>query len=799
MRTITKPEKVVDLADKAKMDSHSLSDLLSRLISGSIADINSFAICPMKGQEASDIVLDICSKCPNYLTHKFILLCDHCNDDDIEYLNTYQFKLCETKYLALAMITLTSYLTRIDNIPMNKLSAYHMLFEYILTVSKVYELMNPSGSARQKYLNDAEELLTSQPLDRSSDKYKYYRSVLYSVFDDIREGQLEYIQDMKKALDKTESFRHSKYDPQRDFYASLKGTAQRDYTGESKSLLSSCFEVDLLKDLVFQYDTDIGYISYYPPLRDGYHKDKLSIIRTILINNPGKFKPRIIHIGDNPTQDRCMYIHRRLKALLKELPEDVTSNQNDGREFLQQLTLEWFINPDPKKRIGIYCYDFSNATDTLDQGFQYDVLKFVFNQNVADFWQVVSSADKLIQDIDGNYHRYQQKCGQPQGLLGSFNAFALAHHFIFLMEMKIMGITDKSAAAFYRVLGDDSVSNSIEPESEMSEKYAGSDELDIPRTSMEMVHFDICKNFAGFKINYDKSESTHWNSAEAKLDFAKVTYRNGQLFTPIPFRLAMNYAKDVDSRLAVAIWRKDRKDPYAVYHMENILELCDQETVDIIKSGVVPFLKEFKDESLNYNDSWLSRLRYSTAVCHLNMALSFSDVKDIERTKSYTNIVEDSLNRLLTTRVVVRLDKIDPNHKVMRIWESNAYIMQLLNDIYDTEDVDEKFLLLACSTMGEEFLHGKYFDSLRSLGTIRRSLLFAKNNPDFDISEIFPDFQMSTLRKLTDFSETLMTRGITKRPREEVSLLKSIKSTLEDVNDVLGDCPATLGSPLRTM
>lgn len=790
----SKSEKIADMADKSKSDSKYLQVLMSSLLSGSQSPVGSFAVCTVSGDRIKSVI-DICDKCPYYLYHKFCLLYDSLVDDELVSYEFIQFRIPEYKYLGLAMVKIVNFLVSTGICDVNSLINYHMLFEYIVSISRIYELMNPSGSVRQKYLDDAEALLTQEPLDIEDPRYQYWESVLESVFDDIKEGKKRYIQDIKSALNKCERYTKSKYDPLRDSYFSMKSSAQNRFTGCRESLISSCFEIDQYEDRFREFDEYTGYISRYPKYEEGIIPADLPSVRTILINNPGKFKPRIIHIGDNPIQDRCFYIHNRLKKILDSMRCDCTSNQDSGRQFLKEKTLEWFLK-DTTSKPGIYCFDFSNATDTLDQHFQYRVLDFVFGPVIADFWDEVSRLDKYIIDVDGKYHKYTQLCGQPQGLGGSFDAFALAHHFIFLMDMKVCGLENQSATDFYRVLGDDSISNSIHPECDTFDPNGSQvDESGIHRSQMEMVHFDICRNFAGFKINYDKSESTHYTSSEAKLDFAKVTFRNGQLFTPVPFRLAMNYSKSDNNRLAVAIWRMERGDPKCCDFLEQVLTRLPDRVRLVMRSGQVPYLQGFSDPSLVLNESFAARIRYATALTYLTTALGFIHLSDKDRDMSEEDIFDKALRTLFTKKVKERIDNIDPNHKVMLVLEQNAEILQLLDEIYEFDQLDDQYLALACSTLGHEALEGAFGDHLYDLAQTSRLLRLAKDNLEEDVSTVYPDFDMRWAEKLRHFSNAFITRGIAKKPREEVFMLQNILFTLKQLDDILGVIPDTDAVP----
>lgn len=781
--------KVPLMAEKAKADSSALSALVSLLLSGANCPMEDCFFSPLAkaGEVDTDHAIDLSINCPYYVKNKFCMIYSLESDDNI-YLEAIRFQLPEYKYLARACLRLFHFLLKELGVGLQNIIQFHMIFQYLITASKVYELMNPTGSARQVYIDSALECLTQEPLDRSSEKYQYYLGVLHDVFQDIRAGDKPYIQDISNALQRSDEFVKSKYKPSGDDYLSMKGTAQKKNTRVKYSLVSSAFEIDQYADQFKLYDDFVHFESHYRSHDDT--DQKIMSVRTILINNPGKFKPRIIHIFDNPLQDRCNYIHRRLQAILDGMDCDCTRHQDDGRTFLKNVTLEWAVSRDIEKP-GVYCFDFSNATDTLDQGFQGEVLNFIFGPEVAHFWDQVSKLDKFIQFSDGSYHRYTQHCGQPQGGLGSFPAFALAHHFIFLMDMKLLGFEDRKPTEFYRVLGDDSVSTSMDPEIDFfdpNDPWIDGD--GIPRSSIEELHFDICQEFAGFKINFSKSESAHWTSQEAKLDFAKVTFRNGILFTAIPFRLAMNFSKSYNSQLAVAIWRGERNDPKARSFMDLILKRSPSpDLAMIVKSGIVPFLDPFKEPGLMLNPSWESRVKYACALSHLTNGLTFMSLTDSERADPRGDTFTRAFSSLFSDRQMTALDSVDPNHKVFRVIEENYQILELLSRIYEEIDPDERFWILACSPLGEDTMSGPMFDCLYDLAKTNDLLRKAKANPAVDVSQVFPDFDMKFMRSLQQLSGKFLTRGITKKPREEAMILRNILDIMEAVSDILGSIP----------
>lgn len=783
---------VKEVADKAKDDSSNLSHLMSILIQGESTPMDCLGVGIMSSNTVSS-VCDICDGCPYYLKSRFCVIYQNSSDDeeDAELIGElFQFKLPETRSLALAMLKMAHHLITTLGVNLNKLTTYYMLFNHILVCSKIYELMNPTGEARQNQINEAKALLTSPPLDRNTDKYQNYLSILHSVFNDIKEGKKAYIKAIRRALDRNSDLINSKYDEEKDAYFSLKGTGQSLYTGIHESIVSSGEEVDYYRDLFQEFDSFVGFKSYYKEKGDlDITNDKIYCIRTIMINNPGKFKGRIIHIFDNPIQDRANFIQRRTKAILTSLSNDSMIEQDKGRQFLRLKTLEWAAEQNAAQRIGIYNFDFSNATDTLDQHFQWEVLNFIFGPEVANFWDQVSKLPKYIQNVDGSYERYDQSCGQPQGGLSSFNDFSLAHHFIFLMDMKILGFEHHTADEFYTILGDDSSCNSIEPEID----YYDPNDLQydaegIPRSSIELLHMDICTHFAGFKVNYSKSESTHFDSFEAKLDFAKVTYRNGQFFSPIPFRLAMNYSSSYDAKLAVAIWRGERGEVNATKSMDLILRNINNTTVTaIVKCGLLPYLEPFADRGIEYNNAWMARLRYCSTIAHLNMMLACLCIADHKRDWATIDTFDQALKTLFSPRQFEMVKNLNSNHKIIRVIDRNLDIIELLKNVYSFEDQDDQLLALLMSPLSAEFTENDEFvDQLINLSRTSRILKLASKDSSVDIATVFPDFDSNYTLQMRRFANTFMTRGIAKKPREEVVLFRSILREMNQLDDILG-------------
>jgi len=361
------------------------------------------------------------------------------------------------------------------------------------------------------------------------------------------------------------------------------------------------------------------------------------------------------------------------------------------------------------------------------------------------------------------------------------------------MDMKEFGMTHKRASDFYVVLGDDAVYNTIDPERNfIDDDEVFTDDCGITRSELELAHFGKCQHYAGFKINYDKSESAHQWSEEARLDFAKVTYRNGKLFSPVPFRLAMRYGQSFDDKLAVSIWRADRDDNLANrlldIQLATLPESKQEDYRNLIRCGELPFLDKFYDR-LERPEQYLNRVRYALFVSLLNSGLAFTLVSDSHRSRLEYDQYDQALASIFTPAQRMRLDKIDPNHKVMLLFYKNAEIIQTLHEIYSENDFDDQFLSMClASFMGdhsEEILWMIY-----DIASFQRSLNMAKANPNVDRQSLEENFPLMKpyrefKKDVNIISNSFITRGITKRPGESSYLFRKTFSLLDQLHQQL--------------
>lgn len=514
-----------------------------------------------------------------------------------------------------------------------------------------------------------------------------------------RPGKVEpYLEEMVSAIVSVWRYCHSPFED-RDYYIASTSDAasipELKGPGSKMSIIKSILEIDPCDGC--EFDEATGYTSHYNK-RYKPKNARFPWVITIHIPNPGKYKTRAIHLALSAIQDRCNYIHHRLAALLSRLPSDCTREQTRGISFILTLT-------DPYRREGqaysILAYDWSNATDRLLQKFQEDCLGLVFDEKVVKFWHSVSSCEKIFKFKDHGERSYHQANGQPQGLLGSFEAFALAHHIMMLVTMYMSHRTEYRASEFYRVLGDDSVLTSISTDltNEVGECYC-----------------QVC-HWANVKVNRTKSTEILAYNSNALIEFAKVYAYNGEYFSPVPFRLATQCGKpscDYYS-FAAALWMQrhggNRKnwisgliDKYYPKQEENKIAR------NILFSG---FIKSYADLGPEFQDIEMLQSDYAL-FCTLGYLYSsikssfcYSMLSDKAKEKLGSKTIKeeiDALEALLPKDLEHLLDRLEDNdHKFLIALQANQDREDLIKALFNDLNSDQCKLLAATLQLGDEF------------------------------------------------------------------------------------------------
>lgn len=568
------------------------------------------------------------------------------------------------------------------------------LYNLLITVSKIYCEFNTPDAEKEKFA-----LSMKNTLEESHDSWfdQEVNQALEETLDDLMSGQKPYVRELFLAITSNREFTKSKFSIQ-DYYVSLKASAAVSDYLESQSLLKSTWETDPLN--VPEFDEFSGYISKYN--KEAPKNYKNVIIKTIVINNPSKVGPRVIHIACNSVQDRCFYIQRRLAKILSSLESDCTKDQQKGVNFIRKITSE-------KYRIehgypSMFNADFTSATDTLDPKFQELCLSLIFDKPIVDFWHTVSSMEKVF-IINGKEFPYKQVSGQPQGILGSFDAFALAHHVIFLTSMKMAGLEEVKASDCYVVLGDDSAATSV--------KY-GIDLLSI--------YTRVVKNFS-LKFNLSKAGVVRQGQGEvARLDFAKQTVLDGEFDTPIPARIFFRATSKEEGhyyQVSVITWLQAHKRNMnkSFNHVLDTRYKDDPESREIaekiLRGGFSPLFKDFKSTEIVERVSTNLLIAYAVGKVKSTFVEACLSDKVKESLNLQKGTVDDALLRLLPKKrgkELLNKDGTsyfdlahDPNHKFYEVINKNMVIEESLRTITGIDDID--WSLAAASLYLDESEH----------------------------------------------------------------------------------------------
>lgn len=544
----------------------------------------------------------------------------------------------------------------------------------IIEIARLYNETNPDDRNWKKQELNTFSILTSPPEAVPDEELN---ELFGTVMADIIEGRYPYIKDISKAIKSNRRYLESPFSDSDYYYSFRSDPAYIPGFKYRQSLFKSIVETDPLVGCSF--DRVTGYVSHYnKKAPEGY---KSPWISTIHIPNPGKYKTRAIHLALSSIQDRCCYIHNRISKVLNSMKTDCTRDQDKGRDFARLISSPRYR--EQRNYNSVLAYDWSNATDKMSQVFQEACLSLLFKPEVVEFWHEVSSCEKEFRFKDGERKLYTQICGQPQGLLGSFDAFAFAHHIIMLMTMKASGLEDSNPEDFYRVLGDDSIISSVkyDPSNKVGDNYCR-----------------IC-SWANMEINRSKSTEILSENMIAMVDFAKVTVLDGEYFSPIPSRVANRIgSKQGDYySLTAALWLS-LHGPSQKDWIESLVDRYYPDKIDnylaklLVNSGVMPAFKQvgFDNAELKNNPDTM-RLALVFAYNKIKSSLLSGLLPD--KTKENLDLINekeqrDALSELIPEDLTEVWDKMeDVDHKINIAIETNlskeSVIRDLLNSSVD--------------------------------------------------------------------------------------------------------------------
>lgn len=656
-----------------------------------------------------------------------------------------------------------------------------ILLNLALSLGQVYEHMNPTPEVMEEY----GLALLNQLRQESKDPSDEFWSLFNEVAEDINApftNKNRYVHDIKRAIQKFRKKGIPKF-TYSDFYITAKAaTCTVTINGKKIKLCaiySSVVEDDPIKDdpRVKDYDIligyDSGYLSQYELPPDIDTEEKLVI--TIMIPNPGKFKPRGIHEGCNSVQDRCKYLHRVLAEFLDMIESCCSKQHFNGVEFLKKVT-----KPSYRKehRNNVFVSDFSNATDTLNQQFQCKVIEVLFNKTFAGFWEFVSTLPKTFRHpLDNSLEDYTQNTGQPQGLLASFDAFSAAHIYLICMLMKRFNLTDVELSEVLAIVGDDSIV-SYPSELEFNE---------VEGYTFYTFHSWLCEQVSLIK-NDSKTGKSFFDEqgsySHEVLDFAKISIQDGLFVTPIPYGLASAYAsKPGFTDIQLYLWLSSKGITYKELTYKRILKaFCNKPdqlmaVSSVMSSGEVPFLKNFQDlELFNSIDSTIRGVSlytfYLNQLEHTFLSSVLSENKkgtlDSQNflDKSLDSLEEDFYNFNLNLSEVVKI--LPENHKYSIMIKRNMQIAQDISDLLELGSDRE-----GLSTLLGVLITDDYYQLFKYALSFHDQIVEALNEDSQDIWQMFCYQDFSIFKELSDPLKNFQVKSMKKVSSNSTIFMKS--------------------------
>jgi hypothetical protein len=156
-------------------------------------------------------------------------------------------------------------------------------------------------------------------------------------------------------------------------------------------------------------------------------------------------KARVIAMPHAELQLALEPLHNALGSVLQAMPEDCTFDQVEGARFAQQALQEGRV---------VHSVDLSAATDRFPLRLQMSVLRLLNSDPHALNWASFFERTSLLK-WKTPFGDITYGAGQPMGLYGSFNIFALTHHAIVQTLCRDHNICDFNNTRPYRILGDD--------------------------------------------------------------------------------------------------------------------------------------------------------------------------------------------------------------------------------------------------------------------------------------------------------------------------------------------------------
>jgi hypothetical protein len=194
-------------------------------------------------------------------------------------------------------------------------------------------------------------------------------------------------------------------------------------------------------------------------------------------------KARVIASPHAELQVFLKPLHDALGDCLKAIPEDCTFDQIKGAKFAQEAL---------KRGKTVHSVDLSAATDRFPLELQVGLLRKLNKDAHNINWASIFRRSALLK-WRSPYGDIHYGAGQPMGLYGSFNLFAITHHAVLHTLCRDLGLNPRP----YRILGDDIV---ITDDSLALKYKTFMNNLGVEVSASKTITSNVVAEFAGFLI-----------------------------------------------------------------------------------------------------------------------------------------------------------------------------------------------------------------------------------------------------------------------------------------------------------
>ncbi|AZT88624.1 RNA-dependent RNA polymerase [Ophiocordyceps sinensis mitovirus 2] len=155
-------------------------------------------------------------------------------------------------------------------------------------------------------------------------------------------------------------------------------------------------------------------------------------------------KTRVIGILDYYSQISLKPMHTWLSRVLQKIPQDCTLDQLKYKKGLLDSGQDSY-----------HSIDLSNATDRFPMSLISDLLTYQLPADYVKAWEQTMIGEPFDHKTPEGNVKLHYGAGNPMGAYGSFNSFALTHHYLIYYCCRELGLNWKRLP--YALLGDDIV------------------------------------------------------------------------------------------------------------------------------------------------------------------------------------------------------------------------------------------------------------------------------------------------------------------------------------------------------